>query len=241
MIAVIGALEGEIESIREHMSINTLEEWNNRKIQQGMLSGNEVVLTFSGVGKVNAAGCVQHIIDTYRVDAVFFIGIAGALNDSLKIGDIVLADECVQWDVDLSAFGYLPGELLLADERRVKLFYGDENILRKALSWKTTGRHVVKGRVLTGDTFLTAMMLKRRKDVAELFDNLRGVAVEMEGAAAAQVCFEHAIPFFLARVISDTPAAGTVKRFKRFLSLSSQTLYSLIDYILSENMHEELK
>ncbi len=233
MIAVISALEGETSSIRIKMKDIVSEKWKERIITRGSFSGEDIILACSGAGKVNAALCVQFIIDRYEIETIFFVGIAGALNPSLSIGDIVAAKECIQWDVDISAFGFKRGTIPQPDSKgEVRIFESDESLLKKVLAWKLPGGKVVPGRILTGDSFITGKIIRERPWLDAAFKELHGDAVEMEGAAAAQVCYENGISFLLVRVISDTLSGGKVKHFGRFLSSSSEKLSSLIAFIL---------
>ncbi len=236
VIAVISALEEETAGIRTELENTVVEKWKGKTITRGTFSGTDVVLACSGAGKVNAALCVQFIIDRYKVTAVFFAGIAGALNPSLNIGDIVAAKDCIQWDVDISAFGFIRGAISLPDNRgTLQVFKSDESLLKKALTWKSTGWKVVSGRILTGDSFITGKIIRDKPWLDAAFKELKGDAVEMEGAAAAQVCYENGIPFSLIRVITDTPFAssgGRVKHFRRLLTSSSKKISLLIAFIL---------
>ncbi len=236
VIAVISALEEETAGIRTMLENTILEKWKGKTITRGTFSGTDVVLACSGAGKVNAALCVQLVIDRYEVETVLFAGIAGALNPSLHRGDIVVAKDCIQWDVDISAFGFSRGTISLPDSRgTLQVFKSDELLVKKALSWNSAGGKVVSGRILTGDSFITGKIIRERPWLDAAFKELKGDAVEMEGAAAAQVCYENGIPFLLFRVMSDTPFAssgGRVKHFRRLLSSSSEKISLLITFIL---------
>ncbi len=235
MTAVIAALEGELQSFRERMQQAVTSQWNGREITRGLFSGKDVVLACSGAGKVNAALCTQYILDTYTVDALFFVGIAGSLNSTLRLVDVIVAEDCMQWDVDLTAFGYGRGELPSPGGKAPERLLGDSSFVRRALSWHGTGGKVVSGRILTGDSFVQVGQLQEGMYPGNVVTDLGGDAVEVEGGAAAHVCRVNSIPFLLVRVISDTPGEGKVRHFKRFLSSSSKKLSSLVSFLLKED------
>lgn len=239
MIAILGALEDEIEAFESEMNGAVNIEWNGRRVSIGSIIGKDAVAVWTGTGKVFAALTTQYIIDTYHPDAVFFVGIAGSLHSGLDIGDIVVAQECIQYDFDITAFGFKPGEIPFSSgsslkkgkRKSIQIFKTDKELIEMTDGWHYENCSVKTGRILTGDSFIRTDMLKEDR-LNSGIKELSGDAVEMEGGAAAQVCFENGVPFFLARVISDTPDGVRVKNFRRFLSESSAKLYSLITYII---------
>jgi len=113
-----------------------------------------VVLCKSGVGKVNAAVSTQVLIDQYQVDAVIFTGVAGALHPDLDIGDIVISTECQQHDVDASPLGFAPGEIPFQE---TSVFQADPHLvaLAEEASEKASGGKTMKGKILSGDQFIS--------------------------------------------------------------------------------------
>lgn len=232
MIAVLGALEGEISAFTRNMVNLEIEEWNGRRIYSGKISEEKCVVTWSGVGKIFASSAVQHVIDIYNPEIVFFVGIAGSLDSGLRKGDMVIARETVIYDFDISYFGLEKGEIPLPyagnnGRRTIHNIKTDGNLLKKAVSLKTDGFRIKSVPVFTGDMFLT------EENAPEEIRSVPEAVVDMEGGAAALVCMENGVQFLLARIISDTPGERKIKGFKGFLDRSSEKLYKLIESIVN--------
>lgn len=105
MLGIIGALQIEVDSLREKMIDSRQRILSGIEFNVGTLYGMQVVAAVSGVGKVNAAICAQTMILKFNVDCIINTGIAGGVNDALRIGDIVIGTSVVQHDMDTSAMG----------------------------------------------------------------------------------------------------------------------------------------
>ena len=127
MIGIIGAMDEEVSKLKELMSDVIVETKASMDFYKGKLKGKDVVIVRSGIGKVNAAICTQILVDKYSVDAVINTGIAGSLNASIDIGDIVLSEDALQHDMDATGFGYEPGVI---PRMETSVFKAD-NMLRK--------------------------------------------------------------------------------------------------------------
>ena len=181
----------------------------------GLLSGRPALLVHSGVGKAAAAAAVAWALARHRPKAALFAGLAGALAPELKTGELLVALDAVQWDVDLTAFGRAPGELatgerfLAADPRLVALL-------------EEAGADRV-GRVASGDRFVADPELATWIRATFAAD-----AVEMEGAAALWTARRFGVPAALLRAISD--AAGKKARldFETFLIEGSERMAELL-------------
>lgn len=176
-------------------------------------AGLDLPVVLSGVGKVAAAAALQRAILEHRPRAVVMVGVAGGLAPDLKALSVVVARDAVQWDVDLTAFGSAPGTL--NDGRRFLPM--DETGTRLALEAALElGLAARTGRVATGDSFLADVA--RAHWIARTFD---ADAVDMEGAAAAQVAADNGVPMVLVRVISDASGDGAAGSFEAFLREAS--------------------
>lgn len=198
MIGIIGAMDEEVEQIVEAMNIERVEEKAGMKFSCGSFNGSEVVIVRSGIGKVNAAICTQILCDDFKVDAVINTGIAGSLDASIDIGDIVLSSDVLHHDVDATGFGYPLGQIprmdTLSFEADKKLLATAEECCKEVLP--QVGVHV--GRVVSGDQFISDKAVKER-----IISNFGGMCTEMEGAAIAQAAYVNKIPFLIMRAISD--------------------------------------
>ena len=231
---ILGALEEEISAFICKLSGFHTSEWKGRTLYEGLISDEKCVVTWTGVGKVYAAMTVQHMIDTYSPDLLFFIGIAGAVTEDLKIGDMVVAEDCVFYDMDITEYGFAPGELPSPHNREsVRFFPMTKSLVEKARRFNNEGFATVIGRICTGDSYITEKLKIENRRTADFICDLECCAVEMEGASAAQVCNENNIPFLLVRIISDTPDGKRALSFKKFVLKSSEVLFLFIKYMIS--------
>ena len=109
MLGIIGAMDEEVARLKEMIDGLQVTDKCGMSFYKGQIEGTDVVVVKCGVGKVNAAMCTQSLIDMYGVSAIINTGIAGSLDADIDIGDIVLATDTVEHDMDVSALGYEPG------------------------------------------------------------------------------------------------------------------------------------
>ncbi|MBE5944139.1 MAG: 5'-methylthioadenosine/adenosylhomocysteine nucleosidase [Lachnospiraceae bacterium] len=198
MLGIIGAMDEEVSKLKEVMEGVEITTKASMDFYKGTMGGKEVVVVRSGIGKVNAGICTQILVDCYGVDAVINTGIAGSLNPSIDIGDIVLSIDALQHDMDATGFGYEPGVIPRMD---TSCFVADEKlrILAKSSCEKVNPDiKVFEGRVVSGDQFISD---KSKKNYIE--EKFKGYCTEMEGAAIAQAAYLNGIPFLIIRAISD--------------------------------------
>lgn len=93
-------MELEVETLKAHMTTTNITTKANMEFHEGTLNGTPVVIVRSGVGKVNAALCVQILADLFQVTAIINTGVAGSLNAALDIGDILISKDALHHDVD---------------------------------------------------------------------------------------------------------------------------------------------
>ena len=190
-IGIIGAMELEVETLKAHMTTTNITTKANMEFHEGTLNGTPVVIVRSGVGKVNAALCVQILADLFQVTAIINTGVAGSLNAALDIGDILISKDALHHDVDATIFGYKPGEV---PQLGCREFLADEHLIEVAAS--TCQVHT--GRVVSGDQFISSKEVKDR-----LIKEFQGDCAEMEGASIAHGAYLNGIPFVIIRAISD--------------------------------------
>ena len=104
MVGIIGAMEEEVEKLKAVMEDAEIINRAGMEFNKGKISGKDVVVVRSGIGKVNAGICTQILADIFNVDVIINTGIAGSLKDEINIGDIVLSSDTVQHDMDAVAF-----------------------------------------------------------------------------------------------------------------------------------------
>lgn len=215
VIGIIGAMDTEVEELLLEMKDLKSESICGNDFYMGKICNKNVVVSRSGIGKVNAARCAQIMIDRFEVLAIINNGIAGGIAPNLKIGDICIGESMIQHDYDLRPFGYARGHIpkkgdkgnptkFMADERLVKIF-------RDVSSEIATENSVYVGTILSGDQFIAETVKKE-----ELYLDFHAIAAEMEGAAIAQ-CAEYAgVPFIVLRVISDLANGDGPSSFEEF-------------------------
>lgn len=199
-IGIIGAMELEVSTLRSLMDIEKTVEKASLKFYEGKLEGKDIVLVQCGIGKVNSALCAQILISEFNVDAVVNTGVAGAIHSSLDVNDIVISTEAIQYDVDATAFGYAKGQI---PQMENSVFKANEILMNAAYESsldqvKDKGFKIVKGRVATGDIFISSKELKE-----ELENDFKAYCGEMEGGAIAHACYLNNIPFVIIRAMSD--------------------------------------
>jgi 5'-methylthioadenosine/S-adenosylhomocysteine nucleosidase len=226
-IAILGAMEAEITEFLAHAELLRRDEWNGFAFHVIRLEGREAVLAKCGIGKVFAALVSQHLIDTYAPARMLFTGVAGALNPAYEIGDVVVARDCLQHDVDGRALGFARGHLLYTD---LKIFAADPVMAGLAASAPAVGHRIHTGRILTGDQFMTRDEINHHR---YLMEELAGDAVEMEGAAMAQVCAVNRVPFAVVRTISDRADGDAVHDFNRFLPVVAHNSFAIARHVLA--------
>jgi 5'-methylthioadenosine/S-adenosylhomocysteine nucleosidase len=146
----------------------------------------------------------------------------------LSIGDVVVSRDCIHHDMDVRALGFVRGHIPFTDFR---IFWGDEALLKKALSARLeSGHRVAAGRILTGDQFISGA---RHETHGHLTDELEGDAVDMESAAIAQACFVNEIPFLSVRTLSDKADGTAHADFNAFLPEVVRNSFSVVRKILT--------
>ena len=197
-IGIIGAMEDEVAGLKERMEQTTKTVLARMEFIDGFLEGKPVVVVRSGIGKVNAAVCTQILADRFGVDAVINTGVAGSLDARIDIGDFVISTDAVHHDMDVTLFGYAPGEVpqlgQVSFEADKALADAAEAACRKA----APDQNVWRGRVVSGDQFIVSR--EKKKAITETFG---GLCTEMEGASIAHAAWLNGLPFLIVRAISD--------------------------------------
>lgn len=224
-IGILSALPQELGDLREQLERATSLEWARREYHWGWKGGIEVIAATARIGKVAAASTTTTLIQHFKVDAVVFVGVAGGLGQQVNVGDVVLANSLLQHDLNAAPL-FPPHEIPLLGIQQVPTDGALTNALRLAADqairhWKAQSSHphfsrseLHEGLIISGDQFIHQPGHARalRASFPE------ALAVEMEGAAVAQVCWEHGIPFAVIRTISDRADAKAPVAFEKFLS-----------------------
>ncbi|PSJ79454.1 5'-methylthioadenosine/adenosylhomocysteine nucleosidase [Neisseria iguanae] len=226
-IAVIGAMEQEIELLRESLTDMKPLVFGKFKAYEGGMSGKRVVLVLSGIGKVNAAIAISWVIHQFAPDVVINTGSAGGLGHGLKVGDVVIGSEVTHHDVDVTAFGYAVGQVPQLPE----MFDSDKDLMAvvTAAAQVFEGAAVSKGLIVSGDQFVHSS-----EHVAAIRSRFATVqAVEMEAAAIAQACYQLETPFVVIRAISDSADEKADISFEEFLKTAAASSAKMVIQIVA--------
>ena len=218
----MGAMPEEIEPLIAKLDNVTTTIYAANKYYEGTYKGKEVVVAYSKIGKVFATLTATMLIEKFGCDILLFSGVAGAISDELKIGDLIIADGLCQHDLDITAFGhpfgYVPeGEVCIPTDIKLR------NIAKKIAAAK--GIELKEGVIATGDQFIANP--EKKEWIGEVF---KAHALEMEGASVAVVCNALNVPFFILRAISDAADMDASFNFDAFLESSAKIS---ADFILS--------
>lgn len=225
-VGIIFAMKEELDALKDYLEITNEYEIFELKFYEGLINNIKCILVESGVGKVNAARTTQILIDNMDVDCIFNIGVAGGLDQTLNVLDVVIANKLVQHDFDITAFnhekGYIPnvGKFINCDEYLL-------NLATKA----NTDSTIKIGTIASGDIFCTDINMSTK-----INKKFNALAVEMEGASIAQVCFLNHIPFLVIRSISDIPGKNNTMVYEEFLIESSKKVATIMKKTL-ENIN----
>jgi len=242
--AILGAFEREITLLEDQLTDTQEQRIEGMRFVSGKLDGKRVVIAWTGIGKVNAAMTATLLIEHFKPSELLFTGIAGGINPQLWPGDIVIAAEIAHHDMGVltpQSFDYrgamnpLDGwrnpVFLPADERLLELAQRAAGQLELETIRTTAGERlprIIKGIVVTGDVFVASP-----EKCAELRQQLGADAVEMEGAAVAQICYQRRIPHLVIRSISDKADEGAVLDKQLFQMVAAKNSASLVAEIIS--------
>ncbi|WP_166838873.1 5'-methylthioadenosine/S-adenosylhomocysteine nucleosidase [Rheinheimera pleomorphica] len=216
LIGIIGAMEPEVALLRQQISDVSSTELGGYTFYSGKLANMQVVLVQSGIGKVASALATALLIQQFKPDAIINTGSAGGFDPELEVGDVVISTEVRHHDVDVTAFGYEIGQvpqMPAAFSAHPALVQAAEQSIQ-ALGFCQTK----KGLIATGDSFICDPA--RIAVIRQQFPTM--LAVEMEGAAIAQVCHMLNTPFVVIRSLSDIAGKESPQSFEAYLDVASK-------------------
>ena len=197
-LAVVSAMHEELAAVLALMPDERKQVAGGREFWHGHLHGHEVIAVLSRIGKVAAATTATALIERFQVRQIVFTGVAGGLGPGVNVGDVVVADSFLQHDLDASPI-FPKYEVPLYGASRFVADAALTQRLAQAAARALPGVPVHRGLVISGDRFVSTTAEARALQAA-LPDAL---AVEMEGAAIAQVCRDYGVPFAAVRTVSD--------------------------------------
>lgn len=229
VIGIMSAMHEELAAVLARMPDEQRVTVAGRDFWVGHWQGHAVVAVLSRIGKVAAATTATVLLERFQVDTLVFTGVAGGMGSGVRVGDVVVANGFVQHDMDASPL-FPRHEVPLYGRARfetdvnlsAQLAEAGQQVLAKAAQHLGAGTladfqldspRVHQGLVISGDRFVATSTESQALRLA-LSDAL---AVEMEGAAVAQVCHDYAVPFAAVRTISDRADDAAHTDFNRFI------------------------
>ena len=229
VIGIMSAMHEELAAVMAAMPDEQRVQVAGRDFWVGHWQGHSVVAVLSRIGKVAAATTATVLLERFGVDTLVFTGVAGGLGTGVRGGDVVVADGLVQHDMDASPLFPrhevpLYGRALFEADAKlaVQLAQASEHVLadaalhlgpRTLAEFQLNTPRVHRGLILSGDRFVSTSAESHALRQA-LPDAL---AVEMEGAAVAQVCHDYGVPFAAVSTISDRADDTAHTDFQRFI------------------------
>ena len=214
-IAIIAAIEYEGELISKELQDAKKTVILGKTVYEGTIGKNNVVVMCCGMGKVSASIGTQALIDRYHPDCIINTGCAGALSPKLGIGDLVLSESVVEWDLDLRAIGFPLGYIDAIGCVEMK---ADAELCQQIESSIPKEEKVLRGQIASGDQFVSTKA--QRENLRENFPN--ALCAEMEGAAVGHTCLQNNVPFCIVRAMSDTADGDSGIDFARFSNIVSE-------------------
>ncbi|WP_027327072.1 5'-methylthioadenosine/adenosylhomocysteine nucleosidase [Helicobacter pametensis] len=227
-VAILSAMREEITPFLQKYPHHTQKEIGGNTYFLVNAGGYELILAYSKIGKVHAALSASTMILHFGAEKLIFSGVAGGLNPSLKVGDLIIANKLCQYDVDITAFGHPLGFI---PESSV---YIEANLTLNALAHEVArekGITLQEGIIASGDSFIA-----NREKKQWLIDTFGADAVEMEGASVANVCHLLRVPFCILRSISDSADGEADVSFDEFLESSAKVSADFVEAMLQKGL-----
>lgn len=217
-LGIIGAMSVEVETLKSCMDNVTVTERAGMVFYEGLLEKQPVVVVVCGVGKVNAALCVQIMCDCFQVTHIVNTGVAGSLCAELDIGDFVISSNAMYHDFDCHVLNpeYVVGQI---PGFPVRAFTADEQLAQIAFdaAQSVYPDHSRIGTVASGDQFVCDKDVKQR-----IVENTGALCTEMEGAAIAHAAWRNGVPFVVIRAISDKADDSAQMDYPTFEAMAAE-------------------
>ena len=250
-IAIVSAMHPELAAVLAWLPEAQKQTVAGREFVLGRWHGNEVVAVLSRIGKVAAATTATMLIERFNVGQVLFTGVAGGVAPNAQVGDVVVANAFVQHDMDASPLfpiyevplygrSHFATDTALTAEltqaAQTALAQGVLDAADLAEMGMDKGRinrtaQVHQGLIISGDRFVSTRLESQRLQQALP----QALAVEMEGAAVAQVCADYGVPFAAMRTISDRADDDAHADFLKFVDqVASRYSAAILDHFFTQ-------
>ena len=226
-IGIIGAMEPEVEALIASIDNPSTEKVSGITFYTGKIGEKSVAIAKCGIGKVFAALCAQTMILKFAPDLLVNTGVGGALASGISTGDIVIASDLCQHDMDTSAIGDPKG---LVSGINMIYFEADKRAGEILLNTaKSLGLNARLGRIASGDKFIAS-----GEDKTRIITDFSADACEMEGCAIAQVAYVNGTPFAVVRAISDSADGEATMDYPTFLPIAAKNSTNLTLALVKE-------
>lgn len=245
-IGLICAIPQELGHLRDALALTSSQGYGAGGFDVGTLDGHDVVLAGSGMGKVNATVVATLLADRFGCRTIVFSGVAGGLDPTLSIGDVVIADRVIQHDAGLLEEGglltYQAGHVPFINPTDGLGHAVDPALLSRVQAQLTELRlpalsaaaggdgrapRIEYGTVLSGDQFVHSESARLR-----LYQAFGGRAVEMEGGAVAQTCAAFGLPWLVIRALSDLAGADSRHDFGTYVEEVAASSAQILRHLL---------
>jgi adenosylhomocysteine nucleosidase len=217
-LGIIGAMDVEVATLKEKMQNKTERTVAGAVFCEGMLEDLNVVVVKCGIGKVNAALCVQALCDLFEVTHIVNTGVAGSLDAKLDIGDFVISKDAIYHDFTCEALNpaYVVGQV---PGLSVRSFPADETLIEYAFAAAEAAcpGHCRTGTVASGDQFVCSKEAKQK-----IISDTGALCTEMEGAAIAHGAWRNGVPFVVIRAISDKADDSAEMDYPTFEAIAAE-------------------
>lgn len=231
-IGIICAMQSELQHVKALLHDEHEVKVLNWTYVEGKLDNHIIVVAKSGVGKVNAAVSAANLIAKYAPQVLLNTGVAGGIDASLSVMDIVVGKRTAYHDVDCGP------DVLRGQIQDMPLYFEADSRLFDAAMRVKSKTKIHDGLICTGDQFITDQA--QLKIIKQKFPE--GLAVDMESAAIAQVCHILATPFLSFRIISDTPGIkGHIDQYFNFWDEMATRSFAVTKLFLEEISRLDLK
>ncbi|MGN1411054.1 MAG: 5'-methylthioadenosine/adenosylhomocysteine nucleosidase [Oscillospiraceae bacterium] len=222
IIGIIGAMPSELHDIRENLGTAEIVKIGKYEFYKNTLNDKTIINVCCGVAKVNSAICTQMLIDIFKVDSIINTGVAGGMNDDIKVCDIVIANEVIYHDMHLPFLEKYPPYC--------SVFKCNQGLIDSAV--KSCDKFSYKyfiGRIVSGEQFISDQTIKN-----DIKDRLNPYAVDMESASIGHCAFSNDIPSISIRCISDNADDNGTMSFEEFEKISAKRVANIVLDIIND-------
>jgi len=226
-IGIICAIPNELRYF--NFTDNPIQNIGERTFYKGTHNKHDLILVQSGLGKVNAAVVSTLLIEKFDCEFLLFSGVAGGIDPRIAIGEVIIGDSLIQYDYgalkNREMVPFRPGSIPTGDSKNEIEYRLAPKIKSKI---KDLLPNVRMGKILTGDVFLQCEETQK-----ELFEKYGAQAIDMEGAAVAQVAEQFGIPAVVVRCLSDLAGVGSQTLSSKFLNKAAKRSFNTAQKILN--------